>query len=572
MKAAEVLVRMLIDAGVKRVYGVSGDSLNPFTDAIRTHEELEWVHMRHEEAGAFAAGGEAHLTDQLAVCAGSCGPGNLHLINGLFDCYRSRVPVVAIAAQIPSIELGNNYFQETHPEILYKECSDYCALVSEPDLLPRVLATAIRTAIVKRTVAVVVIPGTVMAADCSQGPLVLPVNDKTYSLTPNRDQLNRAAEALNSAKKIAIFGGAGCKGAHEELVATAEKLKAPVVFTLRGKEFIEYDNPYNVGLTGLLGFSSGYHAIMGSDVLLVLGADFPYRQFFPEKATIIQVDNRGENIGRRTHVEIGLIGDVKTTLQALLPFLTDKADRGYLDKALAHYDKTRKEFDSLASGKEGTTPLRPEFVVSTISDVAAKDAVFTCDVGTPIIWTARYLQVNGKRRIIGSFNHGSMANAMPQAIGAQAAYPGRQIISFSGDGGIAMLLGDLLTLNQMDLPVKVVVFNNGALGFVEVEMKSSGYVTYGTDLKNPSFAKVAEAMGMFGARVERPEQLRPALQAAFSHKGPAIIEVLTHRFELAMPPTITLDEAKGFSLYMLRTVMNGRGDELIDLAKTNLFH
>jgi pyruvate dehydrogenase (quinone) len=377
---------------------------------------------------------------------------------------------------------------------------------------------------------------------------------------------------LNSAKKVAILGGAGCKGAHSELLATAEKLKAPVVFSLRGKEFIEYDNPYDVGLTGLLGFSSGYHAIMDSDVLLMLGTDFPYRQFFPENATIIQVDVRGELIGRRTHVEIGLIGDVKSTLQALLPLLTDKANRSYLDKALAHYARTRREFDALASGKEGTSPVHPEFIVATASELASKDAVFTCDVGTPVIWLARYLQVNGKRRILGSFNHGSMANAMPQAIGAQAAYRDRQIISFSGDGGLAMLLGDLLTLNQMELPVKVVVFNNGALGFVEVEQKSSGYVTFSTDLKNPSFAKVAEAMGMFGVRVERPEQLRPALQAAFSHKGPALIEVLTHRYELSMPPTITLEEMKGFSLYMLRTVLNGRGDELIELAKTNLFH
>jgi pyruvate dehydrogenase (quinone) len=572
MKTAEILVRMLLDAGVSRVYGLSGDSLNAFTDSIRTNEGMEWVHVRHEEAGAFAAGAEAHLTDRLAVCAGSCGPGNLHLINGLFDCYRSRVPVLAIAAQIPSIELGNNYFQETHPEILYKECSEYCALVSEPDQLPRVLATAIRTAIVKRTVAVVVIPGTVMASECSQKPLAIAVENSASSLTPLQEQLRRAAEKLNTAEKVAIFGGAGCKGAHDELIATAEKLKAPIVFSLRGKEFIEYDNPYDAGLTGLLGFSSGYHAIMDCDVLLMLGTDFPYRQFFPEHATIIQVDIRGEQIGRRTHVEIGLIGDVKSTLQALLPLLSDKANRSYLDKALGHYGRTRKEFDALATGKEGTSPLRPEFVAATISEIAAEDAVFTCDVGTPVIWTARYLQVNGQRRILGSFNHGSMANAMPQAIGAQAAFRGRQVISFSGDGGLAMLLGDLLTLNQMELPVKVVVFNNGALGFVEVEMKSSGYVTFSTDLKNPSFAKVAEAMGMFGARVERPEQLRPALQAAFSHKGPALIEVLTHRLELAMPPTITLEEAKGFSLYMLRTVMNGRGDELIDLAKTNLFH
>jgi pyruvate dehydrogenase (quinone) len=563
---------MLLDAGVSRIYGVTGDSLNAFTDTIRTTPELEWVHVRHEETGAFAAGADAHLTDQLAVCAGSCGPGNLHLINGLFDCYRSRVPVLAIAAQIPSIELGNSYFQETHPEIIYKECSDYCALVSEPDQLPRVLATAIRTAIVKRTVAVVVIPGTVMAAECSQAPLAIPVADNTSSLTPNQEQLKRAADVLNSAKKVAILGGAGCKDAHFELLATAEKLKAPVVFSLRGKEFIEYDNPYDVGLTGLLGFSSGYHAIMDSDVLLMLGTDFPYRQFFPENATIIQVDVRGEQIGRRTHVEIALIGDVKNTLQGLLPLLSDKTNRSYLDKALAHYSKTRKEFDALASGREGTSPVHPEFVAATVSELASKDAVFTCDVGTPVIWLARYLQVNGKRRILGSFNHGSMANAMPQAIGAQAAYRDRQIISFSGDGGLAMLLGDLLTLNQMELPVKVVVFNNGALGFVEVEQKSSGYVTFSTDLKNPSFAKVAEAMGMFGVRVERPEQLRPALQAAFSHKGPALIEVLTHRYELSMPPTITLEEMKGFSLYMLRTVLNGRGDELIDLAKTNLFH
>ena len=520
MKTAEVLIEMLLDAGVSRVYGVSGDSLNAFTDGIRTHEGVEWVHVRHEEVAAFAAGAEAHLTDQLAVCAGSCGPGNLHLINGLFDCYRSRVPVLAIAAQIPSIELGNNYFQETHPEILYKECSDYCALVSEPDQLPRVLATAIRTAIVKRTVAVIVIPGTVMASECSQKALAIAVEDDTYSVTPNRDQLKRTADVLNDGKKITILGGAGCKGAHDELVAIAEKLKAPIVFAFRGKEFIEYDNPYDVGMTGLLGFSSGYHAIMNSDVLLMLGTDFPYRQFYPENATVIQVDIRGEQIGRRTHVEIGLIGDVKSTIQALLPLITDKANRSHLDKALEHYAKTRKDLDAFATGKEGTSPVRPEFVVSTISELASEDAVFTCDVGTEVIWTARYLKLNGKRRILGSFNHGSMANAMPQAIGAQAAFPGRQIISFSGDGGIAMLLGDLLTLNQMELPVKVVVFNNGALGFVEVEMKSSGYVTFSTDLKNPSFAKVAEAMGMFGVRVERPEHFGPLCRPRFRTRGP----------------------------------------------------
>jgi pyruvate dehydrogenase (quinone) len=569
-KVSDVFVHMLFDSGVRRIYGVPGDSLNALTDAIRRHERIEWVHMRHEEVGAFAAGAEAHLTGELAVCAGSCGPGNLHLINGLFDCHRSRVPVLAIAAQIPSSELGTNYFQETHPEILFRECSDYCQLVSEPVQLPRVLAIAMRTAITKRAVAVVVISGNILAQDCPLPPLALGLLQGAPIVVPLQAHLEKAAQILNAASKITILGGAGCQGAHDELIQTAARLKAPIVHALRGKEFIEYDNPYDTGMTGLLGFSSGYHAIMDCDALLMLGTDFPYRQFFPKDAKVLQVDLRGEQIGRRTHVELGLIGDVRHTLRALLPLLVQNSDDAHLKKSLAHYAETRKSLDELADGEPGTSPLHPQYLAKLIDELAAEDAVFTCDVGTPVIWAARYLGMNGKRRLLGSFNHGSMANALPQAIGAQAAFPKRQVISLSGDGGLTMLLGDLLTLPQMQLPVKVVVLNNGALGFVELEMKSDGYVTFGTDLRNPSFAKLADAIGLFTARVERPEELRSALHAAFDHNGPALVEVLVNRMELSMPPTITIDQMEGFTLYALRSVMSGRGDELLDLAKTNL--
>ena len=567
---AEVFIETLVKAGVKRVYGVSGDSLNGLTDTIRKNKKIDWLHVRHEEAAAFAAGAEAHLTGEIAVCAGSCGPGNLHLINGLFECQRSRVPVLAIAAQIPSHELGSSYFQETHPEHLFKDCSHYCELVSQPDQMPRVLGIAMRTAIAKRGVAVIVIPGDIALRECSSSALSLGIKDSASVIFPSENELRKASAILNSARKVTILGGAGCAGAHTELIAVAEKLKAPIVHAMRGKEFIEYDNPYDVGMTGLLGFSSGYHAMMNCDALLMLGTDFPYQQFYPKSAKIIQVDCLGEQIGRRTQVDLGMVGNVKDTLEVLTPMLESKTDRAYLDTCLGHDKNARKTLDELAVGEPGRTPIHPQYVARLIDELAAEDAVFSCDVGTPTVWAARYLHMNGKRRLLGSFTHGSMANALPQAIGVQASHPGRQVITLSGDGGLAMLLGDLLTLRQLKLPVKVVVFNNSSLGFVELEMKAAGLVDYGTDLVNPNFAKLAESADIFGARVEKPEELRPALSKALAHDGPALIEVLVNRQELSMPPTISLDQALGFSLYMIRAVLSGRGDEVIDLAKTNL--
>src|SRR5882762_9990391 len=433
-QVAEIFIETLVNAGVKRVYGVVGDSLNGLTDVIRKSKRIEWLHVRHEEVAAFAAGAEAHLTGEIAVCAGSCGPGNLHLINGLFDCHRNRVPVLAIAAQIPSHEIGSGYFQETHPEHLFKDCSYYCELVSQPEQMPRVLGIALRTALTKRGVAVVVIPGDVALRECSAPALSLGIDNSASLLFPSDNELCNAAEILNRARKVAILGGAGCEGAHAELIRAAERLKAPIVHALRGKEFIEYDNLHDVGMTGLLGFSSGYHAMMNCDALLMLGTDFPYQQFFPKNAKIIQVDLRGDQIGRRTPVDLGLIGRVKDTLEFLTPLLDSKTDRAYLDTCLGHYKNARKSLDELAVGEPGRTPIHPQFVARIVDEFAAEDAVFTCDVGTPTVWASRYLHMNGKRRLLGSFIHGSMANALPQAIGAQAAFPGRQVISLSGDG------------------------------------------------------------------------------------------------------------------------------------------
>jgi len=568
---SDVFVETLVAAGVTRVYGVVGDSLNGLTDVIRETTGIEWLHVRHEEVAAFAAGADAQVTGQLAVCAGSCGPGNLHLINGLYDCHRNRVPVLAIAAHIPSGEIGSGYFQETHPEHLFKDCSHYCEVVSQVEQMPRVLGIAMRTAVARRGVAVVILPGDVALRKSAAPALALGLDSRNSTTVPPADTLKKAAEILNAAHKVAILGGAGCAGAHAELIGVAGRLKAPIVHAMRGKEFIEYDNPYDVGMTGLLGFSSGYHAMMDCDALLMLGTDFPYQQFYPKDATIVQVDLRGEQIGRRTPVDLGVVGHVRETLQALTPLLDDKADRTYLDRCLDHYVRARKDLDDLATGEPGHVPIHPQYVAKLVSDLASDSAIFTCDVGTPTVWAARYLRMNGTRRLLGSFVHGSMANALPQAIGVQAALPDRQVISLSGDGGLAMLLGDLLTLRQLELPVKVVVFNNNSLGFVELEMKAAGWLPYGTDLVNPDFAKLAESAGILGIRVEDPKDLRPALATALAHNGPCLLDVVVNRLELTMPPTITAEQAVGFSLYMIRAVLSGRGDEVIDLAKTNLF-
>ncbi|MCS3420907.1 pyruvate dehydrogenase (quinone) [Pseudomonas sp. BIGb0450] len=565
---AQQLATTLEQAGIKRIWGLTGDSLNGLTDSLRTMDSIEWMHVRHEEVAAFAAGAEAAATGELTVCAGSCGPGNLHLINGLFDCHRNHVPVLAIAAQIPSSEIGLNYFQETHPQELFKECSHFIELVTNPEQMPHVLHRAMRSAILNRGVAVVVIPGDVSLLEVEDTFKPWPALLAPRTLPAEQD-LQRLTDILEHSAKVTLLCGSGCAGAHDEVVALADALGAPVVHALRGKEHVEWDNPFDVGMTGLIGFSSGYHAMLNCDTLIMLGTDFPYRQFYPTDAKIIQVDRNPQALGRRATLDLGIAADVSETLQALLPRLNRKTDRSFLETSLKHYEKARQGLDDLAEPSKAGRPIHPQYVARLLSELADDDAIFTADVGSPTVWAARYLKMNGKRRLIGSFNHGSMANAMPQAIGAQAAFPGRQVISMSGDGGFTMLMGDFISLAQLNLPVKLVVFNNSSLGFVAMEMKAAGYLDTGTELKNPDFAAMSNAMGILGIRVEQSEDLEPALRRALAHDGPVLVDVVTATQELVMPPSIKLEQAKGFSLYMLKAVMSGRGDEVIELARTN---
>ncbi|MFH7826814.1 ubiquinone-dependent pyruvate dehydrogenase [Kluyvera chengduensis] len=564
---ANYIAKTLEQAGVKRIWGVTGDSLNGLSDSLNRMGTIEWMPTRHEEVAAFAAGAEAQLTGELAICAGSCGPGNLHLINGLFDCHRNHVPVLAIAAHIPSSEIGSGYFQETHPQELFRECSHYCELVSTPEQIPQVLAIAMRKAVLNRGVSVVVLPGDVAlkaapeSASTNWYPAPHPI------VIPPQSELEKLAEKLKSSRNITLLCGSGCAGAHSELTAFAEKIKSPIVHALRGKEHVEYDNPYDVGMTGLIGFSSGFHAMMNADTLILLGTQFPYRPFYPTESTIIQIDINPASIGAHSKVDMALVGDVKATLAALLPLLEEKSDRSFLDKALEHYHSARKGLDDLA--KPSDKVIHPQYLAQQISRFAAEDAIFTCDVGTPTVWAARYLQMNGKRRLLGSFNHGSMANAMPQALGAQATEPGRQVVAMCGDGGFSMLMGDFLSVVQMKLPIKIVVFNNSILGFVAMEMKAGGYLTDGTELGDTNFARIAEACGITGIRVEKSADVDAALQRAFSIDGPVLVDVTVAKEELAIPPQVKLEQAKGFSLYMLRAIISGRGDEVIELAKTN---
>ena len=569
-RVADLLVDVLVEAGVQRIYGITGDSLNGITDAIRASGQMQWIHVRHEESGAFAAGAEAHLTGKLAVCVGSSGPGNTHLINGLYDCHRSRVPVLAIAAHIPSYEIGSGFFQETHPEHVFAKCSHYCELVSQAEQMPRVLEIAIQTALSRRGVSVVALPGDVALRDAIEIAPRLHFPEPKPIVCPSEEEITILAEVLNRSKKTTILGGAGCAGAHAELIELAGKLQAPIVHAMRGKEFIEYDNPYDVGMTGLLGFPSGYFAMMNCDTLLMIGTDFPYTQFLPQDATIVQIDLRGEQLGRRSKVDFGFVGDTKTTLRTLLPKLEQNRSDAHLKTSLTHYRKARAGLDELASGESRENIIHPQYVARVLDELAAPDAVFSCDGGTPTIWGARYLKMNGHRRLLGSFTHGSMANALPQAIGVQASHPGRQVISMSGDGGLAMLMGDLLTLCQNELPVKVIVFKNNSLAFVELETKAAGILDYATNLKNPDFTKIAEGAGFLGLSVETPDQVQPALAKALKYDGPALVEVLVHRQELSMPPTITYEQAKGFSLFALKAVLSGRGNEIVDLARVNL--
>ncbi|MEG9248357.1 ubiquinone-dependent pyruvate dehydrogenase [Arthrobacter sp. Soc17.1.1.1] len=563
---AETVIHNLAANGIQRVWGVPGDSLNAVTEAIRREQGIEWMLVRHEEEAAFAAAGEAALTGELAVCAGSCGPGNLHLINGLYDAHRSRVPVLAVASHIPTDEIGSQYFQETRPTELFRDCSVFCEMVLSPEQMPRLLEIAMRTAIEKRGVAVLVIAGDTALHEASD-ERVFTVRRTDPVIVPSPAELQEAAATLNSCGKVTILAGGGVEGARDEVLALADVLGAPIVHALRGKEVIEHDNPFDVGMTGLLGFASGYRAMEDCDALLMLGTDFPYQQFYPKKAKILQVDIRGEQLGRRVPLTQGMVGGVRPTAEALLPLLERKPVRTHLEKSLDHYRRTRAQLDDLE--KQGPGAIHPQHLAHLIDELADDDAVFLPDVGTPVIWACRHLRIGPKRRLIGSFWHGTMAAATPLGMGAQAVDRKRQVVVLAGDGGLAMMLGELLTAVQHRLPIKIVVFDNAALSFVEVEMKAAGIVNFGTGLENPDFGAVARAVGMHGESVTRPEDLEDALRRAFAHDGPALVSVAVERQELSIPPKIEAKQATGFAVYALRTVLAGNGRELIDLARAN---
>lgn len=570
---ADQIVETLAAAGVKRVYGVVGDSLNALTESLRRQREIEWVATRHEEVAAFAAGAEAQVSGELTVCAGSCGPGHLHLINGLYDCHRSRTPVLAIAAHIPSAEIGTGYFQETRPELLFRDCSHYCELVAKPEQLVRTLSTAIRHALSRRGVSVVVLPGDVALEAAEDVPPVSPweLLFVPPSVVPSAGEVERMAALLNDAKRVTMLCGIGCAGAQNDVRELAYRLQAPIVAALRGKELFEPFSEHYVGLTGLIGTASGYYAMNDCDTLLLLGTDFPYRQFYPDSkdTRIIQVDIRPENLGKRARIDLGVVGDVASTVARLLPKVAQKSDESHLSRALHHHRQVSKELDLLAS--PGDPPIHPQQLAQALSDHAAPDAIFTCDVGLPTVWAARHVRMNGQRRLLGSFNHGSMANAMAQAIGAQKACPDRQVIALAGDGGFTMLMGDFLSLVQHQLPVKVVVFNNGSLGFVELEQRAAGLLDTGTTLDNPDFAALARAMRVHALRVEGPSQVEPAVRELLGTKGPALLDVVVNREELSIPPKITAAMAKGFTLFMVKALLNGRTDTVLELVRTNFW-
>ncbi|MFF9430798.1 pyruvate dehydrogenase [Streptomyces sp. NPDC091368] len=568
---AEQFVDILVRAGVRRLYGVVGDSLNPVVDAIRRTRAIDWIQVRHEETAAFAAGAEAQVTGALAACAGSCGPGNLHLINGLYDAHRSMAPVLALASQIPSSEIGLSYFQETHPDQLFRECSHYSELISNPQQMPRLLHTAIQHAVGRGGVSVVSLPGDIASQPAPEKSAETALVTARPTVRPGDTEIDALVRMIDEAERVTLFCGSGTAGAHPEVMQFAERIKAPVGHALRGKEWIQYDNPYDVGMSGLLGYGAAYEATHECDLLILLGTDFPYNAFLPDDVKIVQVDVRPEHLGRRSRLDLAVWGDVRETLRCVLPRVRAKTDRRFLDKMLKkHADALEGVVKAYTRKVEKHVPVHPEYVASVIDELADDDAVFTVDTGMCNVWAARYLSPNGRRRIIGSFSHGSMANALPQAIGAQFTDRNRQVVSLSGDGGFSMLMGDFLTLVQYDLPVKVVVFDNSALGMVELEMLVAGLPSYGTTNKNPDFAAIARAAGAYGVRVEKPKQLAGALRDAFRHKGPALVDVVTDPNALSIPPKISADMVTGFALSASKIVLDGGVGRMLQMARSNL--
>ncbi|MER6913403.1 pyruvate dehydrogenase [Streptomyces sp. NPDC000594] len=568
---AEQFVDLLVRAGVQRLYGVVGDSLNPVVDAIRRHSAIDWIQVRHEETAAFAAGAEAQITGRLAACAGSCGPGNLHLINGLYDAHRSMAPVLALASHIPSSEIGLGYFQETHPDQLFRECSHYSELISNPRQMPRLLRTAIQNAIGLGGVSVVTLPGDIASQPAPEKTAEHALVTTRPSVRPGDEEIDRFVRLIDSARRVTLFCGSGTAGAHAEVMAFAERLKAPVGHALRGKEWIQYDNPYDVGMSGLLGYGAAYEATHECDLLILLGTDFPYNAFLPDDVKIVQVDIRPEHLGRRSRLDLAIWGDVRETLRCVTPRVRPRSDRKFLDRMLRkHADALEGVIKAYTRKVEKHIPLHPEYVASVLDELADDDAVFTIDTGMCNVWAARYLTPNGRRRIIGSFSHGSMANALPQAIGAQFTDRRRQVISMSGDGGFTMMMGDFLTLAQYDLPVKVVLFNNSALSMVELEMLVAGLPSYGTTNVNPDFAAVARAAGVHAVRVEKPKQLAGALKDAFRHRGPALVDVVTDPNALSIPPKISAEMVTGFALSASKIVLDGGVGRMVQMARSNL--
>ncbi|HZX57436.1 MAG TPA: thiamine pyrophosphate-dependent enzyme [Mucilaginibacter sp.] len=568
---AEQLVEMLVNAGVKRIYAVTGDSLNEVNDAVRRNGKIQWIHVRHEEAGAFAASAEAQLGG-LACCAGSSGPGHVHLINGLYDAHRAGAPVIAIASTCMSTEFGSEFFQETNTTKLFDDCSYYNQIATTPAQFPRMLQGGIQYALNKKGVSVIGLPGDLTKMDAEDIATSAQNYNPVAEVKPSDADLEQLVTLINRHEKIVIFCGIGASDAHDEVVALAKQLNAPVAYSFRGKMSIQYDNPNEIGMTGLLGLPSAFHSMNEADLLILLGTDFPYTQFMPTDCKIVQVDLKPERIGRRAKVEIGLHGSVKDTITALLPMLNKKTDDNFLQAQLKFYNEVKKQMQTYVDDRGEKEMIHPEFVMQTIDRIASKEAIFTVDTGMSCVWGARYIQATGGREMIGSFNHGSMANAMPQAIGAAFARPGRQVVALCGDGGLSMLLGDLATIAQYKLPIKVIVFNNRSLGMVKLEMEVAGIPDWQTEMFDPDFAILAQGMGMKGMVVKDPENVEQVLKEAFLYKGPVLVNIFTDPNALAMPPKVEFAQVKGMALSMSKLVLNGRMDEVMDTFKANYKH
>lgn len=571
-KIAEQLIDTLVKSGVERIYAVTGDSLNEVNEAVRKNDQIKWIHVRHEETGAYAAAAEAQLTGRPGCCAGSSGPGHVHLINGLYDAHRSGAPVIAIASTIPTGEFGTEYFQETNTIKLFNDCSYYNEVATTTTQFPRMLQSAIQTAVTRKGVSVIGLPGDLAKASAVTVDSSVINYPAPPEVCPSEEDLAQLADMLNKHTRITLFCGIGCRGAHEEVIALSEKLNAPVVYTFKGKMEVQYENPYEVGMTGLLGMPSGYYSMHEAEVLLMLGTDFPYSAFLPDDIKIAQIDIKPERLGRRAKVDIGLCGDVKLSIQSLLRMLNPKTDDSFLLKQLKRYEGVKKALAAYTEDKGDVNKIHPEYVMSEIDKLSSDDAVFTVDTGMTCVWGARYLQATGKRHMLGSFNHGSMANALPQAIGAALAYPDRQVVALCGDGGLSMTLGDLETVVQYKLPIKIIVFNNRSLGMVKLEMEVDGLPDWQTNMLNPDFAQVAEAMGMTGFNVSDPEEVLTTLLNAFELDGPVLVNIMTDPNALAMPPKIEFGQMVSFAQSMYKLLINGRSQEVIDTINSNFKH